>query len=330
MTTLWRRGPLEKFVVWLEFCGRTSFLHRNSRHMVEVYGDGFSDNAACQSGRTGVHDDNPIGRPPHRGRLWTGTSGFTNFGKPTNRNSRFIRSFGIAIGTAHDRSLKNWIIAKYLYLFAGYQGFWRKGRKKPTFWGSSFLPPTVNWWRKRVLFPRVTDHGAWVVPVTPQRKINRNAVGTSNFTESQNKKIQILSFCRKVMSSVSLDADGFGHFEAVPRTTTNNADTYCSTLRLLATAWGKRVDVCREMLGLPFSTTLYPHCACRTQTFCSLFTGNCWTIDCVVLTLCYRTVICVGRWMRNSHAKLGQMRHGVLRLCWNLIFQWNKWTTVNV
>lgn len=87
---------VEKFVVWFEFCGRTSFLHRNSRHLVEVYGDGVIDNAACQYGRTGVHDDNPIGRPPHRGRLCTGTIGLTDFGKPTNRNSGFIRSFGVA------------------------------------------------------------------------------------------------------------------------------------------------------------------------------------------------------------------------------------------
>jgi len=57
------------------------------------------------------------------------------------------------------------------------------------------------------------------------------------------------------MSSVFLDADGFGHFEAMPRTTTNKADAYCSTQRL-ATAGGKSVDICREML--PFSTTLHP------------------------------------------------------------------------
>jgi hypothetical protein len=53
---------MEKLVVWLEFSGRTAFLHRNSRHLIEVYGDGVNDNAAGQNGRTGVHDDNPIGR----------------------------------------------------------------------------------------------------------------------------------------------------------------------------------------------------------------------------------------------------------------------------
>jgi hypothetical protein len=49
---------------------------------------------------------------------------------------------------------------------------------------------------------------------------------------AKTRKSEFCHSARKVMSSVFVDADGFGHFEAMPRATTNKADTYCSTLRL--------------------------------------------------------------------------------------------------
>jgi len=269
---------VEKFVVWLEFYGRTSFLHRNSRLLVQVYGDGVSGNAACQNGRTG-------------------TSGLTNFGKPTNRNSRFIRSFGVAIGTANDRSLKNWIIMK---LFAGHEDLWWKGRKIGVLRELVLISDGLL--EKETSSLSESDWPWGMGAPCHSSKENKPECGWNTQLHWEPKQENpnfavLLERLWRLYFWMQTDSATLKPCLGPQRTRRTRTAARCDS-RLHEAR--KRTYFARCYLSARQCT---PRCARRTQKFCSRFTWNCWTIDSVVLTLCYRTLICLGRWSNTIMRK---------------------------